>query len=88
MLCDPDEKRQNELGAYNVRHFLSSHGLLYVWNTQGVGSIDAFLTALKQKLIDCRWQCLDSHIQTSERFLFYKKESKHRMEWNPIYCQI
>ena len=25
---------------------------------------------LKQRLTDCRWQCLDDHIQTSERFSF------------------
>ena len=54
---------------------------MYVWITQGVGSIDAFLTVLKQRLIDCRWQCLDFHIQTSEIFSFCKKfKTSYEME--------
>ena len=44
----------------------------YVWNTHGVGSIDALVTVLKQRLTDFRWQCLGFHIQISERFPFYK----------------
>lgn len=32
-----------------------------------------FEKILKQRLIDCGWQYLDDHVQTSERLSFYKK---------------
>ena len=52
-VSDLDEKGKTNWVS-NVRHFLSAHGFIYVWNTQGVGSIDAFLTVLKQRRSDSR----------------------------------
>ena len=46
---------------------LGMSGVVIAWGT------DEFLKVFRQRLIDCRWQCLDDHIQTSERFSFYKK---------------
>ena len=63
ILCDLDERGKTNL-VFNVRHFLNAHGFMYVWNTQSVGSIHAFLAVLMQRRIECRWQCLDLHIQT------------------------
>ena len=39
-----------------------------------MGHIEEFLKVFRQRFIDCRWQCLDSHIQTSEISSFYKKD--------------
>ena len=41
MLCGLDDRCITNW-VTNVRHFLSAHEFMYVWNTQGVGSIDAF----------------------------------------------
>ena len=50
-------------------------GVVIAWGT------DEFLKVFRQRLIDCRWQCLDDHIQTSERFSFYKKfKTSYEME--------
>ena len=80
ILCNLDE-RGKTIWVSNVRCFLSSYGFRYVWNSHGVGHIDEFLKVFWQKLIDCRWQSLDDHIQTSERFSFYKKfKTSYEME--------
>ena len=43
--------------------------------------IDKFLKVVNQRLVDCRWQCLDDHIQTSEKFTFYKTfKTSYEME--------
>ena len=64
--------RGKKTWATSVRHFLCSHGFGFVWNSQGVGCVKSFLVCLKQRLIDCRWQDWEYHIQTSERFSQYK----------------
>ena len=43
MLCNLDERGKMNWVS-NVRHFLSAHGFMYVWNTQSVGSIGAFIS--------------------------------------------
>ena len=72
ILCNLDERGKTNRMS-NVRWLLSSYEFRYVWNRHGVGHIDEFLKIFRQRLIGCRWQCLDDHIQTSERFSFYKK---------------
>ena len=80
ILCNLDERGKTNWVS-NVRCFLSSYGFRYVWDSHGVGHIDEFLKVFRQRLIDCRWQCLDDHIQTSERFSFYKKfKTSYEME--------
>ena len=56
----------------NIRDFLCRHGFAFVWLNQGVGSINVFLKAVHQRLVDCRWQTWHDHIQNSERFSFYR----------------
>ena len=58
--------------ATNIRKCLSSYGFFYVWEYQGVGCIKTFLKCFKQRLIDCRWQEWDSHLQESDRFSLYR----------------
>ena len=72
MLYDLDEKGKRNWVS-KLREFLCSNGFSYVWMNQGVGCTASFLQMLKQRLVDCRWQCLDDHVQTSERFDFYRK---------------
>ena len=67
ILCNLDE-RGKTIWVSNVRCLLSSYGFRYVWDSHGVGHRNEFLTVFRQRLIDCGWQCLDDHIQTSERF--------------------
>ena len=67
-----DERRITN-SVSNVRYFSSSFGARYVWDSLGVGHIVDFLKVFRQKLIDCRWQYLDDHIKTSERFSFHEK---------------
>ncbi len=58
--------------ASNVRKCLSLYGFSHVWDNQGVGCVNNFLQCFKQRIIDCRWQEWDDHIQTSDRFALYK----------------
>eukprot|EP00745_Piridium_sociabile_P032738 TRINITY_DN5549_c0_g1_i5.p2 TRINITY_DN5549_c0_g1~~TRINITY_DN5549_c0_g1_i5.p2 ORF type:complete len:158 (-),score=2.85 TRINITY_DN5549_c0_g1_i5:16-489(-) len=37
-----------------------------------MGCIKSFMACFKQRIIDCRWQDWDYHIQTSERFSSYR----------------
>ena len=65
MMYDYDLKGKT---AFNwitkVRMFLSQNGFGYVWANQGVGDVKGFLHALKERLIDCRWQNCDKHVNT------------------------
>ena len=72
MLYDLDQRGKSNWVS-KVREFLCSNGFMYVWESQGVGCTLSFLKILRQRITDCRWQCLDCHIQTSERFSFYRK---------------
>ena len=58
--------------ATSIRQCLCNYGFAFVWNSQGVGCVKSFLSCFKQRLIDCRWQDWDYHVQTSERFAQYR----------------
>ena len=57
----------------SIRKVLCTNGFAFVWENQGVGHADSFLKVFKQRLIDCRWQHWNSHIDSSERFSFYRR---------------
>ena len=57
----------------NIRRVLCTNGLAFVWENQGVGHVSSVLKVFKQRLIDCRWQQWNSHIDSSERLSFYKR---------------
>ena len=52
----------------NVRCKLNQFGFGYVWLNQGVEGINQFLHVLRERLIVCRWQEWNSHVQISDRF--------------------
>ena len=69
----------DELGKINwvsnVRLSPFELGFGYAWVYQGVGDEKTFIRTLHQRLIDCRWQNWQSHIQSSDRFDIYKIHS-------------
>ena len=56
----------------NVRCKLNQFGFSHVWLNQGVEGINQFLHVLRERLIVCRWQEWNSHVQSSDRFSVYK----------------
>ena len=40
--------------------------------TPGVGRVNEFIRAFRERLIDCRWQDWEDHVQTSDRFSMYR----------------
>ena len=71
MLLDLDAKgKQNWVSK--VRVCLCQNGFGDVWLSQGVGNVKEFIVRFRQRLIDCRWQLWEDHINTSQRFDFYK----------------
>jgi len=67
--------RLDERGKVNwvskVRKFLFLYGFGVVWVNQSVGDCRAFVSVLRERLIDCRWQNWASHMHESERFSTY-----------------
>ncbi|WP_419640662.1 hypothetical protein, partial [Thiolapillus sp.] len=59
--------------ASNVRMQLFQYGFGFVWMNQGVGVVSNFIRVFRERLIDCRWQNWEDHIQTSDRFSMYRK---------------
>jgi hypothetical protein len=57
----------------NIRRILSVNGFSYVWENQGVGCLNAFIRMFRQRLIDIRWQTWADHVNTSDRFSFYRQ---------------
>ena len=55
-----------------VRNKLYQLGFGFVWTNQGVVNFKQFLYILKDRLVSCRWQEWNTHIQNSERFSVYK----------------
>ena len=51
-----------------------------------MGCKDDFVKILKQRLIDCRWLCLDDHIQTNE--IVFIRHLSHCVKWNLFLCEI
>ena len=58
--------------ATNVRECLFRYGFGYAWFNQGVGRRTVFLKLLKARMIDCRWQNWNEHVENSERFSLYR----------------
>eukprot|EP00745_Piridium_sociabile_P012238 TRINITY_DN18996_c0_g2_i5.p1 TRINITY_DN18996_c0_g2~~TRINITY_DN18996_c0_g2_i5.p1 ORF type:complete len:159 (+),score=0.05 TRINITY_DN18996_c0_g2_i5:375-851(+) len=56
-----------------VRNMLCTNGLAYVWVNRGVGCVQSFIKTFRQRLVDIRWQHWEDHINTSERFSFYRQ---------------
>ena len=65
------DQRGKETWVTKVRLCLLQNGFGYAWINQGVGNIKLFLKTVKNRLVDCRWQNVYQHINTSERFLSY-----------------
>ena len=71
MLHDLDARGKRNW-ASNVRCKLYEYGFGYVWLNQGVGGMNQFLYAFRERLIACRWQEWDFHVQNSDRFSVYR----------------
>jgi hypothetical protein len=56
----------------NVRKCLFQYGFGFVWLNQGVGGVKEFLRFFKQRMIDCKWQNWNEHVNDSERFCVYR----------------
>ena len=82
MLFNLDAKGKSNWVS-KVRLYLFKYGFGYVWLNQGVENMNGFVNVFKERLIDCRWQCWDSHIQTSERFSSYRLFGKSSHEVKP-----
>ena len=50
---------------------LYKYGFGYVWENQGVQNVTLFISAFKQRLVDCHFQDLDSLVMSNERYQFY-----------------
>ena len=58
----------------------------YVWLNQGVGDTLMFIRLLRSRLVDCRWQEWNTHIQNSKRFeMFRQFNSFHAV---PAYLSV
>eukprot|EP00745_Piridium_sociabile_P017375 TRINITY_DN26146_c0_g1_i13.p1 TRINITY_DN26146_c0_g1~~TRINITY_DN26146_c0_g1_i13.p1 ORF type:complete len:408 (-),score=12.07 TRINITY_DN26146_c0_g1_i13:7-1098(-) len=83
LLYDLDMRGKITWASY-VRKCLYSYGFAFVWIDQGVGCINSFLSCFKQRIIDCRWQDWDNHMQNSERFsLFRMLKTNHLVKVEP-----
>jgi hypothetical protein len=72
MLYNLDSKGK-QTWVTKIRQCLCQYGFMYVWENQGVGCVKSFLMCFKQRLIDCRWQEWELHIQNSNRFSLYRQ---------------
>eukprot|EP00745_Piridium_sociabile_P029819 TRINITY_DN4926_c0_g2_i11.p1 TRINITY_DN4926_c0_g2~~TRINITY_DN4926_c0_g2_i11.p1 ORF type:complete len:208 (+),score=2.80 TRINITY_DN4926_c0_g2_i11:126-749(+) len=70
-LCELDSRGKKNWVS-NVRLCLFENGFGHVWLNQGVGCDASFVSAFRQRLIDCRWQNWNQHICNSERFDIYR----------------
>ena len=59
----------------NVRMQLFHYGFGLVWMSQGVVRVNEFIRAFRERLIDCRWQNWEDHVQTSDRFRIHRSFS-------------
>ena len=71
MLFDLDSRGKTNWVS-DVRLCLFRYGFGEVWLNQGVGSEINFIKQFRQRLIECRWQDWNNHIETSERFSMYR----------------
>ena len=69
-LCRLDTSGK-ETWATNIRLCLTQNGFGYAWINQGVGNVRKFLNAFKERLIDCKWQNVQAHVNESDRFTLF-----------------
>ena len=67
------DARDKRNWASNVRMQLFQYGFVFVWMNQGMGVVSDFICVFRKRLIDCRRQNWEDHVQTSDRFSMYKK---------------
>eukprot|EP00745_Piridium_sociabile_P026934 TRINITY_DN4323_c0_g1_i6.p1 TRINITY_DN4323_c0_g1~~TRINITY_DN4323_c0_g1_i6.p1 ORF type:complete len:374 (+),score=10.29 TRINITY_DN4323_c0_g1_i6:127-1122(+) len=85
MLHDLDARgKTNWVSKLRVK--LYDLGFGYVWLQQGVGDVKWFISTLRSRLIDCRWQEWSLHIQGSDRFVFYRQF--RTMHCVPVYISM
>ena len=65
-------KEVKQIGCLMIRCFLSSFVFRGVWDNQCVEHTYEVFKVFRHRFIDCRWQCLDDYIKTSESFSFYR----------------
>ena len=71
MLHNLDEKGKINW-VTKIRLFLCQHGFGWAWFSQSVGNSKVFISVLKQRLIDSRWQNWEAHILESEKFTGFR----------------
>jgi hypothetical protein len=69
MLLELDNRGKSNW-VTNVRMKLFDYGFGFVWVNQGVDDVNTFVRIFRERLIECRWQDWNDHIQSSERFEF------------------
>ena len=74
MLYDLDCKGKSNWVS-SVRNKLCMYGYGFVWLNHGVENIGRFLRNFRERLVDCRWQEWNTHIQDSTRFDLYRQFS-------------
>jgi len=47
---------------------LCQHGCGFVWDNRGVENVNTFIKYVKRRIVDCRWQEWNGHIQNRDRF--------------------
>ena len=82
MLTDLDEYRNIINLAYLVRELLSRMGFNYVWLSQGVGNVNAFLNLFKQRLTDNFTQNWHERLSNSSRANLYTHIADLRQKAN------
>jgi hypothetical protein len=50
------DERKKKNWVSKIRMFLFLHGFGFVWLNQGVSDCNAFISVLRERMIDCRWQ--------------------------------
>ena len=71
MLYNLDSKGKRNWVS-NVRMQLFQYGFGFVRMNPGVGRVNEFIRAFRERLIDCRWQDWEDHVQISDRFSMYR----------------
>ena len=66
------DERGKRNWASNVHCKLYNYGFGFVWLNQGVEEMNQFLQVFRERLVVCRWQAWDSHVETSDRFNVYR----------------
>ena len=51
---------------------LFQYGFGFVRMNQGVGGVNEFIRAFRERLTDCAWQTWEDRVQTSDKFSMYR----------------